>query len=83
MKSFLVIKGTPNRWFDQQGNAIMMIDVLGKQVPYVTSTAESAVNCDYEIDDPNEVPIIHLSYRVQICDDEEMVKYYAEQQNLF
>ena len=83
MKSFLVIKGDPNRWFDQQGKPIRMIDVKGKDVPYVTSKAESAVNCDFEIDDPNEVPLIHLSFYVKVCQDEHEVEYMAKDQNIF
>lgn len=83
MKSFFVIKGEPNRWFDQQGEEIRMIDVKGRQVPYVTSKAESAVNSDFEIDNPDQVSLIHLSFHVKVCKDIHEVMYMAKDQNIF
>jgi hypothetical protein len=75
MKSFFVIKGEPNKWFDQQGNYIPYYG--DTKLPYVKSIAEDPVNVSWEIDNPEQVPTINLSYRVQICKDEEEVKWRA------
>lgn len=85
MKSFFVIKGNPDKWFDQQGQPMRLIDA-GKpsepyMVPLVNSKAEDVQGAEICIDDANEVPHIKLYYHVRICQTEDEVKSYAKNQN--
>lgn len=83
MKSFFVIKGKTSRdhkWFDQQGKSIPLYG--DTDLPYVKTPAEDAVNVTFQLDRITEVPRIDLGFRVEICENEEQVAYYAAHQNL-
>ncbi|HYD90919.1 MAG TPA: hypothetical protein VEA37_05445 [Flavobacterium sp.] len=81
MKSFFVIKGSPNTWYDQQGNKIK--NVKGYiSLPNVKSIAEDPIGAEHDIDSTERVPTIRLWYHVRICKDEQEVLYNARLQNL-
>ncbi len=83
MKSFFVIKGSPDRWFDQQGYEMEMVSNGSGMVPLVTSKAEDAIGAETSatIDSDVEVNQIRLMFYVVVCKDEQEVIYLAHQQN--
>lgn len=81
MKSFFVIKGSPDRWFDQQGYEMEMVDTNTGRVPFLCNEAEDPQDSNLAISDPNKIPMIYFGYHVVVCKDEQEVIYLAHQQN--
>ena len=79
MKHFFVIKGEPQRWFDQQGKELGIYD--GRLPDLRKTKMEDAVNVGWDIDNVDNVPTIIVSFVVRICQTIEEVNYYAKQQN--
>lgn len=77
MKSFFVIKGKPNRWFDQFGEEMPIYKYDTPDFRHII--AHEPVACDYEIHNPERIKTITLTFHVHECKDVDEVKSCAMQ----
>lgn len=82
MKSFFVIRGKIDRWFDQQGKEMEMVDTGSGMVPYLKGAAESPIASNPDINDNSKVPTVYFGYHVLICETVEDMQLIANQQNI-